>query len=121
MEFSRSHVKQITLYLSGVVSLIFTGSGWFPATIESHVAPETQAWNRISAAPAGLLVDPGVGHFEPGGKFLGREDVVGLHHTCRCLGPGGAWSRGFRLVVIAHRWVPFPALEPATTEPRRGR
>jgi hypothetical protein len=45
--------------------------------VESHIAPEPQAWNRIPAAPTGLFVDPGFGHLQPGCKFLGRDDVFG--------------------------------------------
>jgi hypothetical protein len=35
--------------------------------------------------------------------------------------PGGAGSRVFRLFEIPRHALPFPALEAATTEPRRGR
>jgi len=88
--------------------------------IESHVATEPQAWDRIP--PAGLLVDPGVGHLEPRcanplvsaektnkRQAPRREDVVNLHQTCRCFGPGGACSRVFRLFEIPRHAIPFPA------------
>jgi hypothetical protein len=79
--------------------------------IESYVAPEPQAWNRIPAAPAGLFVDPGVGHLKPGGKFLGRDDVFGVHQTRGCFGPRGCGvrPRAFRMFEIPRHVNPFPA------------
>jgi hypothetical protein len=85
--------------------------------IESHVATEPQAWDRIP--PAGLLVDPGVGHLEP----RCANPLVSAEKTNKRQAPSGQAA----LAPVCFGCSKFPVmrfpflLEAATTEPRRER